>query len=478
MFFSKTKGRLPQAGFAGCFRVMIEATRLGFKLMAFSPVIQTSNTKVPQMFNDATSRQASAKAPLRVGLIGVTGYAFAYYEELNRLVREGSVQWGAVTIINREAAPEQVRFFESQGIPIYDDYRAMLEAESGRLDWVCVPTAIGWHTRMTVDALTSGLPVLLEKPIAPTLQDVEVIQAVERASGNLVAIGYQHHYSRTTWDIKRRLLDGEIGDIHAIDGICLWPRPHAYYNRNDWAGRQYVGDSWVLDSPLHNAISHVVNLILFFSGANLEARADLLEVEAELYRAKPIQSYDTIRSKVLLDTGITAGVVFSHSTRRMIHPEIRITGTRGCFTWRFDQPHRFETENGIHELETEDQIGLRGQMFQNVLRRINGDPQARICSTEQAKGELKWVNAAQDAVGIADIPEQYRYRHTDSNGDLFDCVEGLDEWAPAAYEKGCWFSDLGVPWAVERGKLELGAYTSFQARTVPAPAPPVAVSCS
>lgn len=429
------------------------------------------------MADEIDTLRFSRQGPLRVGLIGVTGYALAYFEELTKLVRAGTVKWGAVTIINRDAAPEQVAFFESEGIPIYDDYRAMLERESGRLDWVCVPTAIGWHTRMTVDALRLGIPVLLEKPIAPTLQDVEIIQTAERESGRLVAIGYQHHYSDTTREIKQRLLDGEIGEIRSIDSICLWPRGHSYYNRNDWGGRQYVGDSWVLDSPLHNAISHVVNLILFFSGSTLEARADLLEVEAELYRAKPIQSYDTIRSMASLDTGIRAGVVLSHSSSRIVHPEIRITGTRGRFIWRFDASHRFETEDGTRELKPENQIDVRGQMFRNVVRRINGDPTARICSTEQARGEVKWVNAVQDAVGIEDIPERFRCRFTDSKGDVFDCVENLDQWALEAYETGCWFGDLGVPWAVERGKLDLREYRCFQARTIPAPAPSVGAGC-
>lgn len=412
-----------------------------------------------------------SQAPLRVGLIGVTGYALAYFEELNKLRQDGLVQWGAVTIINRRDAPEQVAFFESAGIPVYDDYRSMLEAEKDRLDWVCIPTAIGWHTRMTVDVLRRGLPVLLEKPIAPTLQDVEAIQAAERVSGKVVAIGYQHHYSASTWEIKERLISGHIGQITHIDSICLWPRGRGYYQRNNWSGRLYDGYSWVLDSPLHNAISHVVNLILFFSGSTLEGRADPVSVEAELYRSKAIESYDTIRCQVEMDTRIRAGVVFSHSSVSTIDPEIRITGTQGTLTWRFCGSHTFTRGDEVEILEREDLIRIREHMFRKVVRHLQGDKTSRICSTEQAKGEVKWVNAVQDATAIHDIPEDFRETRPNKQGDLVDVVKGLDSAAVKAYEEGCWFSDLGLPWAVAPGQLDLRGYSSFQARKIPNPGP-------
>lgn len=418
------------------------------------------------MPDSTEAHRPETPAPLRVGLIGVTGYAYAYVEELTKLVDAGLVAWGAVTIINREAASEQVAFFEAAGIPIYNDYREMLEAEGDALDWVCVPTAIGWHMRMTIDALKRGLPVLLEKPLAPTLQDVERIQSAERESGLLVAIGYQHNYARTTWEIKQRLLDGLIGKVERIDSLCLWPRGRSYYARNNWSGRLYVDDSWVLDSPLHNAISHVVNLILFLTGATLEKRADPVQVKAELYRAKPIQSYDTVRTEATLDTGARAAVVLSHSAEDHLDPEIRITGSRGVLVWRFSGPHTFEIDGKAISIPGEDQIAIREQMFENVVHYIRGDHSRRICSTEQARGEVKWVNAVQDATAIHDIPKAF-CRTIEDGGDTFDVVEGLDAFARQAYAEGSWFSDLNVPWASPPGTLDLGDYAAFQARTIP-----------
>ncbi len=411
--------------------------------------------------------------PLRVGLVGVTGYALAYFEELNRLVEEGLVKWGAATIINQQDAPDQVAFLKAAGVPIYDDYRKMLDGEAGKLDWICVPTAIEWHARMTIDALRRGLPVLLEKPIAPTLQDVDAIQAEERAAGKLVAIGFQHNYGESTWDIKRRLVDGDIGEIRRIEAICLWPRARAYYARNHWSGRIFVDGSWVLDSPLHNAISHVVNLILFFAGATLETRADPRHMRAELYRSKPIQNYDTVRSVATLDTGALAGIVLTHSSKGSLDPEIRIEGSKGTLTWRFNGPHTIEKGDGVETLESDNQLKVRERMFRNIHQRILGDTSARICTTEQAKGEVKWVNAVQDATAIHDIPERYVYLRESADGSQYDTIDGVDEIAIRAYREGGWFKELGAPWAVEPGELDLSDYTAFRALKTPSP---VAVS--
>ena len=416
--------------------------------------------------------------PLRVGLIGVTGYALAYYEGLTKLVDAGLVEWGAVTIINRDETPDQVAFFESAGVPIFEDYREMLAACSGDLDWVCVPTAIGWHTRMTVESLRRGIPVLVEKPLAPTLQDVEAIQAAERASGLTVAVGFQHCYLRGTWEIKRRLVAGDIGTIQRIDGIGLWPRDENYYARNNWAGRLHDGDSWVLDSPLQNALSHVINLILFFAGPTIDVRADLAELEVELYRSKPIQGYDTVRTEVTFDTGVQAGVVLSHSTMQTIDPEIRIVGSKGVLTWRFGGAHTFQVGEKVETLRTRGHVPMREHMFENVVRRIQGDRTVKICTTEMAKGGVKWVNAIHDAAPIHDIPERFRRTLESEKGDVFHFVEKLEYYALRAYHERCSFADLNVPWAVPSVRMDLRNYARFEARYIPSPIPSVAPSVS
>ena len=414
-------------------------------------------TKLPE----AKTEQSTA---LRVGLIGVTGYAYCYFEELSKLVERGLVSWGAVTIINPEEAAEQVAFFKSIDVPIYDDYREMLEKDDDRLDWICVPTAISWHTQMTIDSLRRGIPVLLEKPVASTLQEVKAIQDAEEESGQAVAVGFQYYYCPTTAKIKQRLLNGVVGKIERIDCLCLWPRDTEYYHRNDWAGCVRDEHGWVLDSPLHNALSHLINLILFFAGPEIEERADLLDVTAELYRAKNIQNFDTIRCETNLSTGPHASVLLSHSSVKCIDPEIRIQGSKGTFTWRYFGTHTIETEDGVECLESDSPLAVRACMFDKVVRLLQGDSSVHVCTTELAKGEVKWVNAVQDAAVVHEVPSEYRQQLTGEGGKIFETIAKLDEYAVQAYNEQCSFQELGVPWAVEPTNFNLSGYTDFEAR--------------
>jgi len=412
---------------------------------------------------------SSSGQPLRVGLVGVTGYGLAYFEALEKMAAEGQISWGAVTIINRREAAMKVAYFEEKGVPIYDDYLVMLEAEAEHLDWMCLPTGIAWHTEMTLESLRRGLHVLVEKPLAPTLQEVAQIQAAEKESGLVVAVGYQHSYLRGTWEIKRRLLAGELGKIQRLDGICLWPRGISYYQRNEWGGRLHDGHGWVLDSPLQNAVSHLVNLILLFAGETLIDRAEIEAITAEIYRAKPIESYDTVRTTAKLHTGAEASIILSHSSTQTIDPEIRIVGTQGTLIWRFSGAHTFMRDGQIDILRTRGAIPTREYMFEIVARRILGDTRMRVCTTEMAKGEVKWVNAVHDAATIQDIPSAYRQQIVPQNGDVLDTILDLEYYALRAFHERKSFEAVGAPWAVPPARSDVTDYAAFRGDNIVLP---------
>ncbi|EDY84044.1 Oxidoreductase family, NAD-binding Rossmann fold protein [Verrucomicrobiia bacterium DG1235] len=407
-------------------------------------------------------------APIRVGLVGVTGYGAAYLDAIKRLVENGRVQWGAVTIINPEQTAEEIQFFKERSVPVYSNYLDMLEEAAGLIDWVCIPTGIGWHTQMAVESLRRGFHVTVEKPLAPTLQDVAEIQAAEKESGIEVSVGFQYAYQKETWDIKERLLSGEIGKVKRIDCLALWPRTRTYYARNKWSGRLHDGHSWVLDSPLHNALCHLINLILFWSGDTLEKEANLMKIRAEAYRAKPIESYDTVRSVVEMDSGIEAAVVLSHSTTQSFDPEIRIEGEKGTIVWRFIGDYEVEVDGVRQFVPKLGQIAVRDYMFNSVLDQIEGKP-ARICTSDLAKGTVKWVNTVHDTVEIQDVPQQFQKAIRGENNEIVDTISDLEYFGLRSFIERKSFKEVGAPWAVEPREADISNYVSFSGRYCPAP---------
>lgn len=100
-----------------------------------------------------------------------------------------------------------------------------------------------------------------------------------------VGIGFQDTHADTTSQLKRRLLDGELGDIKHATVYACWPREDAYYGRASWAGAMKRNGVWVLDSPANNAISHFIMWPLFVMGPTMSEAAVPQRIEAELYRA-------------------------------------------------------------------------------------------------------------------------------------------------------------------------------------------------
>src|SRR5690606_33552608 len=121
-----------------------------------------------------------------------------------------------------------------------------------------------------------------------------------------------------------------------------WPRSSAYYSRNAWAGRVRLAGEWVLDSPVSNAFAHFLMLALFWAGRTAEAAAEPTEIDAELYRAGSIESFDT--ASLRLQTGEGVEILFygSHAGQEEVVPQVKLIGDAGTITWVYERSYTIE----------------------------------------------------------------------------------------------------------------------------------------
>jgi myo-inositol 2-dehydrogenase/D-chiro-inositol 1-dehydrogenase len=130
---------------------------------------------------------------------------------------------------------------------IYSDYREMLAREALDLCDVVLPSDL--HFTVARDVLESGRHLLLEKPMALTLEDCSALVELARGRGRVLAIGHELRMS-SLWGRVKELVDaGAIGEpLYAM--IELWRRPYRL-GSGGWrydAGR--VGN-WILEEPIH-----------------------------------------------------------------------------------------------------------------------------------------------------------------------------------------------------------------------------------
>jgi predicted dehydrogenase len=390
----------------------------------------------------------------RVGLVGIGGYGRVHLEHLLDLHASGEIQFAAAVAFPPETDRDLQRRLSALPCELLPDFAGLIAAlPQLRLDLCIVPTPIHLHAPMTVAALKAGCHVLVEKPIAASLEEVNQIIDASRAADRIVAVGFQYLHAPEIHALKRRILDGAIGRLQRVCVHAAWPRSHAYYARNDWAGRLQLNGAWVLDSPVNNAMSHFLMLMLFLAGSGPEAAAEPAHLTAELYRAQEIESFDTAVLHLELPDRCRLDFYGTHSSREMDRPSLVLEGTEGRAEWVQDGHATIHGRDSIWHETAGAESNTRERMLRAVLDRIRGRP-AFVCPPELAAAHVRCVAALQQ-VPITPIPAQFRAEHT-HDGARHTFVPELTQWLRRAAQDGVGLSAVGAPWAVPPTQTALG----------------------
>ncbi len=145
---------------------------------------------------------------MRVGVIGVGAMGLHHarnYAELPRAELAAIADTDAARV-NQVA----VRF----NCRAYTDYREMIKQEHLDAISIAVPTTL--HYRIAMDAIHAGIHVLLEKPIANTLEQAQELTAASHANGVFLQIGHVERFNPAVQELKRRMQAGELGKVSSI----------------------------------------------------------------------------------------------------------------------------------------------------------------------------------------------------------------------------------------------------------------------
>lgn len=381
---------------------------------------------------------------VQAGLVGVSGYGGVHLTALRELVAQKEVRIVAATVINQEAEPTKCKALREAGCHLYDDYGQMLEKESGRLELCFVPTGIAWHGPITMAALQAGCHVLVEKPAAATVREIDEMILERDRAGRQVAVGFHHLYHEDYQAVKRLVLEGEIGQLREIRVRAAWPRPSGYYRRNNWAGRLRADGRWVLDSPANNAFAHFLLAALHLAGPTMHETAAPLRLEAELYRTQEIETFDTIAARVFTDIGVEIVFAVTHCSAEKEDPVIDLLGEYGNLRWEVESALTLRpSSHATRHIEL--QPNAKTVIFRRVLEQIRGLA-PEWCRLEDARKHTLVIDALHRAIPIHDIPPEHRSTLEGSTG-IQHFIPGINELLTRVSREGLLFSELGAPWA-------------------------------
>ncbi|MBX9243688.1 Gfo/Idh/MocA family oxidoreductase [Actinotalea ferrariae] len=266
------------------------------------------------------------------------------------------------------------------------DLAAALDGPDGPPDVAHICTPPGSHVPLAIQCLEAGTAVLLEKPPALSLAEVDRLLAVSDATGTPVSVVFQHRFGAGAHRV-RRLLGSEApeGLGRALVATCetLWFRPDAYFEV-PWRGKWEVEGG----GPTMGHGIHQFDLLLSLLGSWDEVTA------LAGHLARPTATEDVSMAVVRFADGAMASVVNS-----LLSP-------------RETSLIRLDTERATVEVEhlygyTDEHWRITAAPGQDAVAdawRADVDETARTAPETVASGHTAQLSAILDALDAGEVP--------------------------------------------------------------------------
>jgi len=163
-------------------------------------------------------------------------------------------------------------------IPVFQYMHEMMaEIE---IDVVVILTETGYHAKHVIELAKYGKHIMVEKPMALTLDDADkMIQECDKSGSRLFVIK-QNRFNVPVVKAREALVSGRFGKLVLGTVRVRWCRPQSYYDQDFWRG------TWALDGGvLTNQASHHIDLLEWMFGevesVFAKSTTALVNIEAE-----------------------------------------------------------------------------------------------------------------------------------------------------------------------------------------------------
>lgn len=177
------------------------------------------------------------------------------------------------------------------GVRAYGSFEEIWEDEA--VDAVCICTPSGLHGAAACEALAHGRHVLVEKPMALTLEDCDRMLRLAGEHHVKLSVVSQLRFSPAVQQARGFLERGVLGRLVTADLHMKYFRSQEYYDSGGWRG------TWAMDGggALMNQGIHGVDLLLYLAGPveSVYGRAATL--------ARRIEVEDTVSAVAVFKSG-------------------------------------------------------------------------------------------------------------------------------------------------------------------------------
>lgn len=246
----------------------------------------------------------------KVGIIGCGGI---FPRHIEAIETNSDFELVAVCDIQSQLAKS---LSERYKVTYYTEYKEMIENVD--INFVVIATPNSLHKEQSIYALKNGCNVLIEKPVAFNINDVNEIQSIANQTGNNAYCVLQVRLNTTVSLVKEILDRGLLGNLRGFSFTQRWQRPLEYFS--GWRGEPNVGGGILYETGIH-----YLDILQYLIGNPIEVLST--KTYTTKHRGGAIE--DTVYS--LLNYGDFGGTVESTiaSEPHNIESSITLMGSNG-----------------------------------------------------------------------------------------------------------------------------------------------------
>lgn len=144
----------------------------------------------------------------------------------------------------------------------YTDYKDLLEKEKPQLVAIC--TESGNHGQIALDCIEAGCNLIIEKPIALSLEEADEIIAKAKEKNVKVSACHQNRFNKSIQKIREAIEQNRFGRLLHGTAHIRWNREKDYYKQAPWRG------TWEQDGgALMNQCIHNIDLLRWMMGEEI-----------------------------------------------------------------------------------------------------------------------------------------------------------------------------------------------------------------
>ncbi len=300
--------------------------------------------------DNSNLKPQNSKLPTRVAVIGAGAMGRNHLRVLNDLP---GAQLVGLADMDEATAQRAARPY---GTAAYTSYTELLDKENPDAVIVAVPTIM--HREVSLEVISRGIHLLIEKPIAYTVDEGEEILDAAKKAGVVLTVGHIERYNPAVLELHRRLGRGELGRVFQIHARRLGPFPPR------------VRDVGVVI----DLASHDVDIMRFLTGS------EVVRVYAETAR-RIHTDHEDLLSGLLRFADNSIGVLDINWLTPTKIRELMVTGEKGMFIVNYLTQELFFYENNYIKTDWDAISNISGVSEGDMIR-------PRIDKVEPLKAEL------------------------------------------------------------------------------------------